>query len=511
MASYRLSPHHRNHLPQDLNFHRSGDVKGHLHSLLSQSPATFTEAIDAVGHLCEFDRAMAEARLLALLDLSRAPEQSWRIDLYHKMQNLEILELAQPRHQLDQACLGALNSHTELAPEQVSFLEAARGRCNVYRDTNLILLQRHAELETAMLCLIGALKMEISGKSEGLQSPLLAMTDPDPIFRQRCWLASMEKLHDVQSVADDMLDELLALREQIARNADCDTWIDYLSASGRSVNDLSNHSFPLFDPFTSKLQDPVESLDPWNLYHNAETEHLPRLAAPSLAELIDFLKRCMPDLELTLKLLLPAERQHRAAKDAGFGFDGVLWLPESRQPVLRMPLAGLDVDLCRFVTAVLVSHRAVAGARLRADAVLTMLPEDLALAVRLSLEFLAEYDPGSVPVRRTILRRRRRVELRQLCAREHWNAWIHTQQGASRDERHNSWLLIQRMTFPEMKPVHPELQVASSLLDQALFLSSLPPLRSSRLQLDGWLMSMKLDDSIRAERSYRLRFGSNHK
>ena len=507
MASYRLSPHHRNHLPQDLNFHRAGDVQAHLQSLLSKSPSTAPEAIEPVKHLHEFDRALAEARLLALLDLSHAPEQSWRVDLYHKLQNLEILELTQPRHQLDQACIQSLNSHSELAPEQASFLEAARSRSKVYRDTNLILLERNAELETALLCLIGALKMEISGKAEGLQSPLLAMTDPDPMFRQHCWLAAMEKLHAVQSEADDMLDELLALREQIARNADCNTWIDYLSASGRSVNDLSTHSFPLFDPFTSKLQDPVESLEPWNLYHNAETESLPRLAAPSLTELIDFLKRRMPDLDSTLGLLLPGEKKSRANKDAGFGFDGVLWLPESRRPVLRMPLAGLDVDLCRFVTAVLVSHRAVASGRIRDDAVLTMLPEDLAFAVRLSLEFLREYDPGSVPVRRTILRRRRRVELRQLCAREHWNAWIHTHQGASRDERHNSWLLIQRMTFPEMKSLHPELQIAASLLDQALFLSFLPPLRSSRLQMDGWLMSMKVDDSVRAERGYRLRFG----
>ena len=112
------------------------------------------------------------------------------------------------------------------------------GRYGIYtkeiRTELELFVEKNVELETKIDLLsqeyqsiCGALTVEFDGKERTLPEMGKFLLDPDRALRQRAWKASAERRLQEREKLDDLFDQMLKIRNTIAKNAKFDNFCDY--------------------------------------------------------------------------------------------------------------------------------------------------------------------------------------------------------------------------------------------------------------------------------------------
>ncbi len=100
-------------------------------------------------------------------------------------------------------------------------------RVAIFREENVPLETEEAKLAQRYQKLVGGMTVHFQGREQTLQQMARYLEEPDRAIRREAWeLAEERRLRDREEL-DEIYDELLALRQQIARNAGFPNYLEY--------------------------------------------------------------------------------------------------------------------------------------------------------------------------------------------------------------------------------------------------------------------------------------------
>src|SRR5688572_8441578 len=281
-----------------------------------------------IAMTCHTDNAEAEKAYLHFVEQIEPA-------LKPRQFKLEQLYLAQPaRQQLSKHRYEVFDKHTQVHVE-------------LFREENVPLETEEAKLSQQYQKLSGSLTVNFRGEEKTLVQMGRYLEEPDRALREEAWtLVAKRRLQEVEKF-EEIFDQLVRLREQIARNAGFSNYRDYaFRARARfdyTPKDCSNFHYAIereVMPLLRKLQSEreallkVPALRPWDLA--VDPQNLPPLRPfdqldPDLSRGF----RLMGDL----KLLDLANRKGKAPG----GYQSTL--SESRLPFIFMNAVGVQRDV----------------------------------------------------------------------------------------------------------------------------------------------------------------------
>jgi oligoendopeptidase F len=157
---------------------------------------------------CQTDDPEREQRYLHMVEHVRPRVRPWEQKLLQRWNDCPLIE------QL---------------PSDVYFVfnRDVRRQIEIYRQENIPLFVEEDKLSQRYQKITGAMTVEYDGREQTLQQMQRYLELPDRDVRRRAWeLVTRRRLQDGEAM-DDLFDELLRLRRQIAANADFDNYRDY--------------------------------------------------------------------------------------------------------------------------------------------------------------------------------------------------------------------------------------------------------------------------------------------
>lgn len=335
-----------------------------------------------------------------------------------------------------------------------------RLRVELYRDENVALETEEAKLGNEYNKRVGSLTVKFRGEEKTLPAMGRFQEEPDRGLREETWkLVAARRVAEADAF-DDLMDGLIRLRQQIAKNAGFDNYRDYAfklrgrfdytpEDCGRFHDAIAAEVMPVLraQQARRKQQLGVDRLRPWDL-------SVDPLNRPPLKPFADtaqmeqgsqvIFDRLDPELArgfATLRELRLLDLDNRKGKAPG-GYQSTL--SESRLPFIFMNSVGLQRDVETILHEAGHAFHALAtrdedlyayrGAPIEFCEVASMAMELLA-APHLDV-FYSEADA----------KRARRVHLEGIVGVFPWIAtvdafqhWIYTHPGHTRDERRAAW------------------------------------------------------------------------
>ena len=252
----------------------------------------------------------------------------------------------------------------ELDPDRYDILTREwKASFELFREANIPLITEVTKLNSQYDKTIGAMEVDYDGKTQTLQQLARYQEETDRAVRQETWeLSANRRLQDADKL-DQIFQDMFERREQMAKNADCENYLDYswkswqrFDYSPGDCRDFADAIEAVVMPRIKELDEQrkqelgVDTLRPWDGAVDVKgrgplrpfdadevkslvtgTTEVFRRIDPSLAE--DF-----GSLEFGRNLDLESRKGKRAG-----GFQSSL--SECKQPFIFMNAAGLQRDV----------------------------------------------------------------------------------------------------------------------------------------------------------------------
>lgn len=160
-----------------------------------------------VAMTCQTDDAAREKRYLDFVEQISPNLKRWHDKLDRKL-------LASP-------------AITSLAPRYDVLLRQLRNRVEIFREENVPLQTEDEKLRTKYQKLCGAMSVTFDGREQTLQQMARYLEETDRDRRQAAWEAVARRRFSDRDAIDDVFDEMVRLRDRIARNAGFANYRDY--------------------------------------------------------------------------------------------------------------------------------------------------------------------------------------------------------------------------------------------------------------------------------------------
>ena len=102
-----------------------------------------------------------------------------------------------------------------------------RSRVDLFRENNVALQTEEAKLEQRYQEICGARTVEFDGREQTLPQLAVYAESTDRSVRQGAWEVGNKRRLEDREMLDDLFDEMVQLRDKIARNADCADYREY--------------------------------------------------------------------------------------------------------------------------------------------------------------------------------------------------------------------------------------------------------------------------------------------
>ena len=157
------------------------------------------------------------------------------------------------------------------------YLRSVKKQIEIFREDNIPLFTTMEEKQQEYGAISAKMSIEVDGEKMTMQKAALLLKSTDRAKREAIYnKISSRRLQD-EKVLDDLFDELISLRQQIAKNADFDNYRDYMfAAMGRfdyTAKDCFNFHdaiakeiVPIINSFEQKRKNKLgnESYKPWD-------------------------------------------------------------------------------------------------------------------------------------------------------------------------------------------------------------------------------------------------------
>ncbi len=298
-----------------------------------------------IDYSCHTDDAEKEAAFMQFIEQVR-PKLA---PMHHKLQRKYV------------ECEWRVNLETTPRLRQLG--KEWQASVELYRDENVPLFTQITRKVTEYDKRCAQMTVEFDGKTRTLQQMGRYLDEPDRDVRQQAWtLTAQRRLEDRESI-DELFDQTLELRAQVARNADCENFRDYQWQAMQRFDytpadcmtfaqAIEAECMPLVEKLTEERRTALgfESLRPWDTAVDPRGRSPLRPFDPD--DVADFVARTRRvfdriDPKLgeqfgALKLRRNLDLESRRGKRPG-GYQASL--EESREPFIFMNAAGVQRDV----------------------------------------------------------------------------------------------------------------------------------------------------------------------
>jgi len=242
-------------------------------------------------------------------------------------------------------------------------LKKWRADVELYREENIPLFVEVTKLNKQYDQIVGGMEIDFRGKTRTIQQMMPFLEDTDRDTREQAWRLIADERLQHREAFDDIFDQVLAKRQEIAANAGMDNYRDYIWKSYKRFDYTPDDCLAFGDavadrivPLLTRVQERrkeslgLESLRPWD----AQVDELgrPPLRPYDAENIEDFVDRTRqvfgridPSLAqdfATLKMGNNLDLESRKGKRAG-GYQSSL--EERGEPFIFMNAAGLQRDV----------------------------------------------------------------------------------------------------------------------------------------------------------------------
>ena len=245
------------------------------------------------------------------------------------------------------------------------YLRSVKKQIEIFREENIPLFTTMEEKQQEYGAISAKMSIEVDGKKMTMQKAALLLKSTDRAKREAIYnKISSRRLQDEKAL-DDLFDELISLRKQIAKNAGFDNYRDYMfAAMGRfdytpkdcfNFHDaIAKEIVPIIDSFEQKRKNKLgnESYKPWDTAVDVDGLH-PLKPFDGGTELTDLSIECFNRLRpyfgeclSTMKAMKHLDLESKNGKAPG-GFMYPLY--EIGVPFIYMNAVGSQRDLVTMV------------------------------------------------------------------------------------------------------------------------------------------------------------------
>ncbi|MFO0971971.1 MAG: M3 family oligoendopeptidase [Phycisphaerae bacterium] len=175
----------------------------------------------------ELQAGLEEARNVREVAMTCQTDDAAREQAY-----LKFIEAVQPKarvawNELDRKLVAA-PATAELPQARYGvLLRRIRNRVALYREENVRLATEDERLRTQFQKIAGAMTVMLDGQEQTLDQANRELELPDRARRQAAWEAVWERRLRDRGSLDEVFDAMVAVRHQMARNADCADYIEF--------------------------------------------------------------------------------------------------------------------------------------------------------------------------------------------------------------------------------------------------------------------------------------------
>ncbi|MGQ0551442.1 MAG: M3 family oligoendopeptidase [Armatimonadota bacterium] len=372
-------------------------------------------------------------------------------------------------HALDEAYLGSV--HRAALPPRYAILDrSVQNRAALFRLENIPLETEEAKLKQQYQKINGAMTVTFRGKEHTLQQMARYLEETDRSGRQEAWeLVARRRLRDEDAI-EAVFEQLLGLRDQIARNAGCADYREYAFRRRERFDYTPQDCLRFHDaieeavlPLARRLRGErrtalgLPTLRPWDL--EVDPHGRPPLrpfstAAELVAGSSEIFDRVHPDLGTQFRFMSDRsllDLESRKGKAPG-GYQATF--EERRVPFIFMNAVGRDLDLRTIIHEGGHAFHTLA-VRDEPIAQYRHAPMEFSEVASMGMELLASPYLDTFYRDQAAARRSRRELLEGTALVFPWIAtidafphWLYTHPGHARAERRAAWL----RTFERFAP-----------------------------------------------------------
>ncbi|MBB6430084.1 M3 family oligoendopeptidase [Algisphaera agarilytica] len=251
-----------------------------------------------------------------------------------------------------------------LNPERYDILTREwKASFELFREANVPLSTEVTKLNSEYDKTIGAMLVDYDGKTQTLQQLARYQEETDRAVRQETWeLSANRRLEDREKI-DQIFQDMFELREQMAKNADCENYLEYswkswqrFDYTPKDCEDFADAIESVIMPRIAELDEQrkaalgVDTLRPWDgsvdVKGRSPLRPFPEDDAGAMVSgAKDIFSKIEPSLAkdfATLKFGRNLDLDSRKGKRAG-GFQASL--AESKEPFIFMNAAGTQRDV----------------------------------------------------------------------------------------------------------------------------------------------------------------------
>ena len=343
------------------------------------------------------------------------------------------------------------------------FLRTIRNEFELFRQENVPLQVEESKLETQYQETMAAMTVQFQGKEQTLQQMGRYLEEPDRALREQAWNLIRERRLQDKDKLEQLYDDLLKLRNQIAKNAGMPSYREFafrqknrFDYTPKECEDFHNAVAELVVPLARKLQKRrakllgIKTLRPWDMGVDVKSR-APLKPFTDVGQLVDkchsIFNRIHPDLAKDYNVLRERrllDLDSRKGKQPG-GYQ--CSLEEARVPFIFMNAVGLQRDVETMLHEAGHAFHALA---VRDEPLLNYrsAPMEFCEVASMSMELLGgphltEFysEPDAARARRTHLEGIITL-LPWIATIDAFQHWIYTHPNHTRDERKAHWLSL---------------------------------------------------------------------
>lgn len=334
----------------------------------------------------------------------------------------------------------------------------------LFREKNVALQTEDDKLDNQYKKLCAAMTVQYDGKEQTLQQMGKYQRDPDRAVREKTWVLVAERRLQDRDKLDDIFDQLVRIRQQIAKNADYENFRDYQFQAYQRFDYGPKDCMAFHDaiekvvvPARRALQEQrrkslgVDRLRPWDVLVDPKNRPAlkPFQSIPEFCEKTSkVFHRLDPELGGQFDAMIKAkwlDLDSRKGKAPG-GYQSTF--DEHRHPFIFMNAVGLHNDVMTLLHEGGHAFHAIAC---RSEPLLAYRHYGMEMAEvssmgmeMLAMDYLDEFYKGNDLIRA------KREHLEDLLMLFPWIAtidafqhWIYLHPNHTRDERTKAWLDLQ--------------------------------------------------------------------
>jgi oligoendopeptidase F len=362
-------------------------------------------------------------------------------------------------------------------PHLATAMRNIRAQERLFSAENIPLKQRLQDTISRYNRIAGSITVEWSGETIPATRLTRYLTDPDRAVRERAWRAQQNAYADVADAIEDIVDEQVDLRRQIAANAGFDNYrdyafldrlrFDYTPQECETFHDaVRTEWLPLVADLADRQRDAlgVETLRPWDIGVTSDTGPT-RPAYATVAELHDGVERILRHVAPAFGDMYRSMRDNgrldldaRDGKRPG-GFANPM--PWSRDAFILMNASGADIDIQILLHEMGHAIHAILGYAHQPLDLQNQVTEEIAEVASMSMELLASpflhrdeggfYDDAGY--HRAVSELWSQIVMRfpYICVVDAWQHWLYTDPaGSDRKARDAKWIDLWDSFQPEI-------------------------------------------------------------